>query len=268
MAFHIIQLIPGSPEAADRLQAFGFKLTGGGAHISRTMMLEEVTQLLASTSASATTEGYRQAAIERNALGKSTETTRVKTFRHLRELYGLSEGVPLFAIYRELVHFDLPSAPLLSFLVAWARDPLFRATTPAVRSANVGVEVTRDDLQRVFMGTYPSQYSALNVAKIARNAASSWTQSGHLSGRTTKIRCHVEARPAALTLSLLLGHITELGGERLFSSIWCQLLDLNAAEARSLATTAHREGLITMRGIGSVVDISFPRFNKYLEGFR
>jgi hypothetical protein len=250
-----------------QLEAFGFKLREGGAHISRTIMLEEITRVLASTGMADQVDDYRRAVLEKNVLGKSTESTRQKTFRHLRELYALSDKMPIFSVYRQLMRIDQQSGPLLSFLTAWARDPLLRASTPAVLSATTGDRVTGGDFQQALAEAYPHQYSAKNIDKIARNAASSWTQSGHLSGRTKKIRIRVQARPAAITLALILAHVAGIAGEQIFSSIWCRLLDLNASEARSLAEQAHRQELLTLRAIGPVVEISFPRLQQVLKGF-
>lgn len=250
-----------------RLENFGFKLTEGGAHISRTMMLKEITRLLASGPAEASIDDYSRAVIEKNALGKATETTRQKTFRHLREIYALSSSVPMFSLYRELLKFDPHAAPLLSFLIAWARDPLLRGTTPAILRATFGDRVTGDDLQQALSEAYPHQYSVNNIGKIARNAASSWTQSGHLTGRTKKIRSRVEPRPTAVTFALILGHVGGIAGAQLFSSIWCRLLDLNPSEARSLAEQAHRQELITLRAVGPVVEITSPRFHQFFKSF-
>lgn len=255
------------PAGDRRLESFGFKLTEGGTHNSRTMMLEEITRLVAAVPRDGTVEDYRKAVIEENVLEKPTDTTRQKTFRHLRELYALSDRIPIFAIYRELVRFDPQSCPVLSLLVAWARDPLLRATTPAVLAAGFGDEVTGDSLQQALTETYTHQYSLLSVATTTRNAASSWSQSGHLSGRTKKIRVRVEPRPAALTLALVLGHVNQLASSQLFASIWCRMLDLNSTQARSLAEQAHREALITLRAIGSVVEVGFPMFKQYIQEY-
>jgi hypothetical protein len=256
--------LSGSPK---RLETFGFKLTEGGAHISRTMMLKEIIRLLATSDAGVNLEAYSRAVVEGNVLGKATETTRQKTLRHLRELYGLSSPLPIFSIFRELMTFDSQAAPLLSLLVAWARDPLLRATTPAILGATIGERVPTDDFQQVLTDAYPHQYSANNLGKIARNTASSWTQSGHLTGRTKKIRSRVQPRPSAVTFALIMGHVCGIAGAQLFSSIWCRLLDLNSSETRSLAEQAHRQELITLRAIGPVVEISFPRFSQFLKGF-
>lgn len=173
----------------------------------------------------------------------------------------------MFSVYRELVRIDSQSGRLLSFLIAWGRDPLLRATTSAILNATVGDRISGDDFQQALTEAYPHQYSANNIGKIARNAASSWTQSGHLTGRTKKTRSRVQPRPAALTFALILGHVAGVAGAQVFSSVWCRLLDLNASEARSLAEQAHRQELITLKAVGSVVEISFPRFSQFLKGF-
>ena len=67
-------------------------------------------------------------------------------------------------------------------------------------------------------------------------------------------------------MALLLGHVSQLPSSQLFGSIWCRLLDLGPAQARSLAEQAHREALITLKAVGSVVEVNFPRFIELLEG--
>jgi hypothetical protein len=255
------------PSPDKDLEAFGFKVSEGGAHTSRTIMLKEITRLLASADARAGTEDYRRLVLSENVLGKRTQTTRQETVRRLRELYALSSKVPIFSLYRQLMKFDSQSAPLLSLLIAWARDPLLRATTPAISQASVGESVRSDDLQQALTEAYPHQYSAIILGNVARHAASSWTQSGHLTGRTKKIRSRVQPRPAVVTFALILGYVGGIAGAQLFTSVWCRLLDLNATEARSLAEQAHRQELLTLRAIGSVVEITFPRFQSLAGTF-
>ena len=228
-------------------------------------MLEEITALMAAVPGTAGAERYRLAAIEDNVIRKATRTTREKTYRHLRELYGLSAQIPLFAIYRELLQFDRASTPLLCLLVAWARDPLLRGTTKAVLNTPEGAAVAKDRIEQALTDAFPGRYSPLNIAKIARNAASTWTQSGHLAGKYRKVRQRVQPRPASVALALLLGHVLGLHGDELFRSDWCKILDLSPSEAASLAFQAHRENLLDMRKVGSVVEIGFPRFQRFLE---
>lgn len=248
----------------DRLFRLGAKLSGGGAHISRTMMLTEITRLLSVIPAGADADEYRAAVIDRNALAKETESTRRRTYRHLRELYGLDPAIPLFSLLRQLTQLDQQSTPLIALLIAWARDPQLRATTAAILNARPDQEVSTDDLVKVAAPMLSEQYNANCVRSIAKNAISSWSQSGHLKGRTKKIRQRAQPKPIALTLALLLSQISDLHGEAVFGSIWCRLLDLTAEQSRLMAVQAHREGLLNLRSIGSVVELSFPRFNQLL----
>ena len=129
----------GFPTASHALKTFGFKFTAGGAHISRTMMLGELSAILARVPVGSKPVDYREAVLQQNVLGKVTESTREKSLRHLRELYALDEATPIFGLLRRLFNWDTASLPLLAVQVAWARDPLLRATTPVVLDAAVGL---------------------------------------------------------------------------------------------------------------------------------
>jgi hypothetical protein len=243
----------------------GAKPSGGGTHITRTMMLDEITRLLIAVPIDADATAYRAAVIEQNVLSKATESTRQRTYRHLRELYGLDPSVPLFSLLRHLVALDEQSLPLIAVLVAWARDPQFRSTTTAILDCPTDRVCNSADIEKVATPLLSAQYGNKSIRKIAKNASASWSHSGHLTGGIKKVRRRVQASPAALTLALFLSHLSELHGDAMFGSIWCRLLDLTGEQARSLAAQAHREGLINLRVIGAVVEISFPRLQPHLE---
>ena len=135
------QTSPGFPAALAALEEFGLKFRSGGAHISRTMMLAELGAVLIDVPKGSSTEDYREAILRKNVLGKTTDSTRQKSLRHLRELYALDEATPMFGLLRKLHAIDAVSLPLLAVQVAWARDPLFRATTPPVMDASAGDRV-------------------------------------------------------------------------------------------------------------------------------
>lgn len=251
------------PAASPELEAFGLKFSSGGAHISRTMMLAELDAVLAAVPVGSSAINYREAILDRNVLGKNTDSTRQKSLRHLRELYALDEARPIFGLLRRLHVSDTGSLPLLALQVAWARDPLFRATTPPILDTTEGDGVATESLAQAFESAFPDQYSELNRNKIARNAASSWTQSGHLSGRTNKIRLHIKPGVVAVTMALFLGNIAGYHGAAVFSNPWCRLLDLTPDRARTMGQEAHRAGLLNLRTVGEVVELSFPLFAEF-----
>jgi hypothetical protein len=251
------------PSPSPTLEVFGLKFSPGGAHISRTMMLTELSAVLMNLPQGSGTADYRDAIVDRNILGKTTDSTRQKSLRHLRELYGFDEALPIFGTLRKLYAIDAESLGLLAILVSWARDPLLRATSDPIFKASVGERVEVASLAQALEIAFPNQYSELNRNKIARNAASSWTQSWHLVGRTTKIRQRIKPTTVAVTMALFLGHIAGYHGAAVFSNPWCQLLDLDSDRARAMGIEAHRAGLLNLRALGEVVELNFPRLAEF-----
>ena len=90
-------------DALAAAQGFGFRPTGTGGHMARSMMLQEIRALVSSVPASASREQYRSAILEENVLGKPTFSSREKSYRHLMELYGLDPMLALFRVFRELL---------------------------------------------------------------------------------------------------------------------------------------------------------------------
>ena len=251
------------PVASIALESFGLKFTPGGPHVSRTMMLTELGAVLTSVPQGSAVADYRAAILVRNVLGKATDSTRVESLRRLRELYALDEAKPIFGLLIKLYAIDPASLPLLALQVAFGRDPTFRATAPAVIDAAYGSRVETVRLTQAFADKFPNQNSALTQGQTGRHAASSWTQSGHLLGRTKKTRQKIKPTPAAVTMALFLGNISGYHGAAVFSNPWCRLLDLDADRAKGLGQEAHRAGLLNLRAVGEVVEIGFPLFAEF-----
>lgn len=252
----------GIPISSAALEVFGLKFSAGGPHISRTMMLTELNATLANVPQGSNIGAYQDAILNRNILGKSTDSTRRESLRRLRELYALDEGVPIFGLLRRLQAIDAASLPLLALQVAWARDPLLRATTPPVIEAQDGERVETASLAQSIEILFPAQYSEISKNQTARHAASSWTQSGHLAGRAKKTRRRVKPPVVAVAMALFLGDLTGNHGYAAFASPWCRLLDLDLDRARAMCIEAHRGGLLDLRAVGDVVELNFPLFSE------
>lgn len=233
-----------------------------GTHTSRTIMLDELSALLASCPRNASYGDYVAAVVDANVLGKSTLATRRKSLRHLRELYSLRADVPVFAGLRSLWWDDSVARPLLAVLCASSRDPLLRATASGVMDAPAGSRLGSGDLADAVDEAFPHRFAAGVRARIGRNAASSWTQSGHLSGRTNKVRAQARATPAAAAYALYLGHLADETGSALFRTLWAGLLDLHEGSVRELAAGASRLGWITYRSAAAMTEVTF----RHLEG--
>jgi len=237
-------------------EAFGLKQGDRGAHTSRTMMLTELQTLFMVSRSGTGREDLRRLVLDDNVLGKQTGSNRRLTFQRLSELYGLDPLVPIFRVLRVLWN-DLQGQPLLAFLCAAARDPLLRMTTSVILETSAGQIVTKLDFEDVLRREAAGRLNESVTAKVARNAASSWTQSGHLSGRVKKIRSRAVATPHTVSFALLLGRIEGRHGAALFDSDWIRLQDASPQEVHGLARRASASGLIRYKAIGDVVEVDF-----------
>lgn len=235
----------------------GFRSGPRGTQTSRTIMLAELGQLLEALPDDATKADYLRAVTEANALGKQTAANRRLTGQRLAELYGLDEGVVLFSALRDLWGVDPAGRPLLACLCANARDPLLRTTSAAVVSVGEGAVVGKHDFSLQVDQAWPGRFGAGTLDKIGRNAASSWTQSGHLAGRSRKVRTRVRPTAGVVAYALFLGHLQGLRGAMLLQTYWMSLLDCGTSLADTLASEASRRGWLEYRRVGDVVQVSF-----------
>ena len=237
---------------------FGFRSGARGTHTSRTIMLHDLETLLAAVPKGAINAEYRQAITNENVLGKKTVATRRLSRQRLSELYGLDGGIPLFRLLRFFWRHDREGRPILALLCAAARDPLLRTTAAVVLAAPVGDIVPKDSLAEVVQAEAPGRFNPSTLDKIARNAASSWTQAGHLQGHRIKHRARPKATVATVAYALVLGYLAGASGQLLLSTFWTRMLDLPADRLKTLAAEASARGWIKYRQSGSVVEVRFP----------
>jgi len=245
--------------STDALTAAGFRFGDKGTHTSRTIMLAELGELLEAVPGSAGREGYATAIVDENVLGKQTLSTRRLTSQRLNELYGLDPRLPIFRLLRRLWALDAAGRPLLAMLVSMARDPLLRTTAPAVLALPMGAELVRSTFLDALRQAVGSRLNDAVLDKVARNAASSWSQSGHLKGRVRKVRRRVTPTPGSLALAIWLGTCEDLAGKALLESRWARVLDRTAPELLPFALEAKQQGLIHARAGGGVVEIDASR---------
>lgn len=225
---------------------------------SHTIGIPHLVELLRVVPADAPHERYRGAVIDENVLGRPTQTGRQRSFRHLRELYFLDPSRREFAALRRLWDVDLAAQPLLAGILAFTRDGILRASFQALQQAPPGAIVTSDDLTKAVTALYGADLSTATLGKTGRNTGACWTQTGHLAGRTKKVRQTVEPFPAAVAFAAYLGHRAGNRGVGVLDAPWAAVLDLPAAAALDALRSAHTQGLIDLLVAGNVVDVSFP----------
>lgn len=237
-----------------RLSKFGFRLSGGGAHQSKTMMLQELEALL--TDNHTTGDELKHAAIEENRMGKSTANTRRLTFRHISSLYGFMEQPPLTKVFLKLWKSDNSGHRLQALLIALARDPILRETAKVVLRGAIGQNLQRPLFEIALSSAHPNRFSEKTIRSVAQNCASTWTQSGHLRGSIKKVRHRVSPSPSAVAMAALLATVAGFGGPAILSSIWMQVLDLSPDQALDHLRRAEALGLARVRSAGEVTEIA------------
>lgn len=238
---------------------FGFSFNRGGAHTSRTMMLEEMRTLLAYVNnPKAGKKSYRQAIVEENCLGKRSGKTRILTCKHLVELYSLDCSNALF---RTLLYFwkrDVEGQPLLALLCTYTRDHILRSTAPFILKCSEGATITREPLEEFIDELEPGRFSKATLKSTAQNINSTWTQSGHLQGRSRKLRIRANPTVGSVSYALLLGYLAGSRGQALFQTEYFKLLDCAFNQAIELAEAASRKGWIVFKRVGDVIEVLFP----------
>ncbi len=238
--------------------AWGFRVGKKGTHTSRTIMLKELSHLMDAVPGDVSREDYADAVTAGNCLGKRTLANRKISLQHLRELYALDQNVALFRVLRELWGRHRSSRALLALMLALARDPLLRVTASAALRTPFGHEFARQPMTDALIEIAGDRLNLQTLDKVVRNAASSWTQSGHLRGRGRKTRQRVHATPVAVAYALFIGFATGRRGHLLFETPWCSVLDTDTHELIELAVAAKSFGLLDFKQSGSILDVSFP----------
>ncbi len=221
-------------------------------------MLDDLAALFKEFSPDTTKKTYREAVVDENVLGKQTASTRKYNFQRLAELYALDPNVPIFRLLRRYWDADEGSGrPVMGMLCALARDPILRMTAAPVIALRLGTLFEKEALEQAVAEAAPGRFSPTSLAKIARMTGSSWTQSGHLSGRYNKVRIRPVVTPATAAYALVLGYLAGARGGQTLETFWARVLDLPPDRLHDLAQDASRRGLLTYRNAGGIVDLAF-----------
>lgn len=238
--------------------AAGFRTGDKGTQTSRTIMIAELERVM---KAGVAGDDLKRQVLEENLLEKATTSGRTLTLQRLRELYGLETAWPIYRALRSLWVRDPKSLPMLAVLAALARDPLLRASAKPVLGLATGSELMRDTLRNALASVVGDRLNESTLDKVIRNAASSWCQSGHLSGRTFKRRTRAIASPAAMAFAIWLAQAAGFKGQEILKSGWMQVLDLEPGEVSPMLERARAAGLITVRQLGAVTEIDASRLS-------
>lgn len=246
--------------AKPKLHRFGFSFAKGSTHSSRTMMLDELQRLLATVSSpDAHRDEYVSAIETDNCLRKRSAKTRTLTRRHLIDLYALDPNTTIFRLLRFFWNRDPESQPLLALLCAYSRDTFLRLCTPLILEQEQGTRLQPAALEKLIDEAFPGRFSPGTLRSTALNINATWTNSGHLMGRTKKIRRKANPGIGAVSYALSLAYLHGLRGEALFESTFIRMLDCSKEHALNMTLQASQRGWLVFKRLGNITEISFPQ---------
>jgi len=258
-------------DSGSKLTRFGFSFERGGAHSSRTIMLDELETLFSFVDRpDAGKAEFLQAINESNCLGKRSGKTRLLTYRHLVDLYALDPGVTIYRAMRFFWQRDPASRPMIALLCAYARDSILRQAAALILKTSEGSVVTRESVEELIDGVELGRFSKATLKSTAQNINSSFTKSGHLHGKVKKVRTKAVPTAASVAFALFLAYLNGERGVSLFHSEYAGLLDCSYEKALELAEEASRKGWIVFKRLGNVIEALFPGLlnNQEMEWLR
>jgi len=244
----------------EKLQLVGMRFGRAGVHTARTMMLDEISQLMHEMPQMASLDSLKLAVVEQNLLGKPSRKARELSWRHLTDLYGFRADVPIFRVFSRLWSQDAAAQPLLALSLALARDSLLKASRTLIVDLKPGEGLAREVVTDWLEKEFPERFSPATKQSVAQNLNGSWTMAGYLTGRQKKLRATPVVRPANVAFNLFLAHLEGATGQRLFASEWLTMLPGSVDEQVQLTVKAANAGLLVFMNAGGVIEARFPNY--------
>lgn len=227
-------------------------------HSSRTMMLEELSNVMALVSEGVPVEEV----LANNGAGKLTKYNQLKTNRYLRKLYNLESGSRLFRVFSWFWKQASPSdRPMMALLMALNFDQLLFESFEVVEGTRFGESARVEDFLALLDRLHPGDYSAVTQKSISKNLASSWKQAGYLL-RNNNTRIETDPSYLVVALGLLLSYLDGDRGQFILESRWVKVLCLPDTKVRELAYEAARRDLLSFLSAGAVTTVSFQTLLK------
>jgi hypothetical protein len=243
----------------------GFSESILGGHAARSMMLLEMRALIRSLPIAVSKAEFIEAVVEENLLQKPTLSSRKKSLHHLVELYGMDVSKPLFRVLWKLGHDDLESLPQLCVVCTYARDAQLRHSFGLVRTLRAGEPLSRTAMEGHLETGFPARFSPAMKKSMAQNVNTTWTFSGHLTGKMKKFRQMPEPTPTSAAYSMLAGYLSGLRGERLLESAFGALVASNRVQLEAALSFASAKGLLSFKRAAGIVEFEFSNLLNAME---
>lgn len=246
-------------EINESLENFCGKLIGSSVHLARTYMFDELQAVLDATPTNATKEDFYNAIVNENCLAKDTVKNREVSYTKLKLAYTMNPENNSFILLRRLYDLYPNDFQLTAFLCTYVRDYLLRDATEYLQTFSIGTEITSKMIEPIIMSKYPNRYSERMVQSMCRNFIGTFYKSGHLEGlKTRKTRTFAKPNISAIVYAAALAHAQGKRGSFICDNEFIKAIDCTKEAAFSLLSDADSKGIVKVRSLGDVMEVSFP----------
>lgn len=231
-------------------------------HTARTLMFEELSKVM---DFSIEKDNY-QDSMSNNVFGKKSDDGIKKTTNYLTQLYSFDLNNSSF---KTLKYFwqntDANEKPILAILFALQKDYLLTESISVVAESKLLGKVDIEEIEANIEKHHPKRFTKNTLRSVAQNIASSWKQSGFITGKVKNIRTQPKISYNCVAFAFIMAYLNGLRGDFIISSKWVKALCLNENQLRELAIEASKRGLIHYQFSGNVTSITCNELFKKLE---
>lgn len=238
-------------------QSLGF--INGGVMSSRSIMLPELSALLAIAPRDADVDTFRRLAVDEDALHRASAANRLKTFNKLKRLYALDQAFPIFREFRRLSLMFPAELTTLAGSLAFAREPLLRACAAMVLSTPIAAPLSRASFEAWVREHHAGQFSQTMYRSFSHNLYASFFQLGYLGAAAGKcrLRQRIATGPASAAYAAFLDWLLGLNGLSLLQGKHSHTLELAKVEHLAALSAAGQLGLMKVGLAGGVLHLDF-----------
>jgi len=223
-------------------------------HTARTIMLLELSKVM---SFSIEKDNYIES-MANNVFGKRSQDGIKKTSSLLTQLYTFNYNSANFMAFKYFWSISNNSErALVAFIYAINNDYLLQESISVISKCRIGDKLEIVEIEENIKRYHPNRFTKNTIRSVAQNIASSWKQSGFVTGKVKNIRTENEITYQVVCFAMLLSYIGGLRGDFINQSYCVLSLCLSEAKVRELALEASKRDLIQYQFAGNITSISF-----------
>lgn len=241
-------------------ETYGLTLPYDTVMATKTIMCQELSDVLSRLDTSFSPEKIRDIIIAENVIKKETMKNRVGVYQGLKKLYALDFDVEIFRDLFCLYKKEEQALPFLSLITALARDAFLLETQDFIRNLPEGNTITSTELADWIEKLHPERYNIRSRISISQNILSSWSKAGFFERKRSYVKTRPKLLPESLALLVKVAYVDGYRGNGMLTSSWFAMLGMTLSELVEALHAPARKGYISFRSFGGITEVEPEAF--------